>query len=66
MATYHLIVHVYEHQNSPWTYSARLMHKVDASNIRFPIYSFTGTLPWDTCEDPRFVLESVLRRMNPR
>ena len=65
MATFHLIVHVYERNNAPWTYSCRFMHKVDGSNVRFPIYAFTGTLPFNTADDPRVILRQVLRRIDP-
>lgn len=63
MATFHLVIHVYERYDSPWTYSCRLMRRLDGENVRFPILAFTGTLPWNQVEDPRVVLRLVLGRI---
>jgi len=66
MADFHLIIHVYERQDAPWTYSCRFMRKLDSENIRVPISMFTGTLPWNQVDDPRTVLRLVLERLTDR
>jgi len=63
MADFHLIIHVYERHDAPWTYSARLMRKLDSENVRHPIFQVTGTMPYDSFEDPRSVLRMVYRRL---
>lgn len=66
MYTYHLVVHVYEHKDGPWTYAARVTSAWTPQGIRYPLYAFTGVLPGEVSGDPRTALRAVLRRLTPQ
>ena len=63
MATFHLIIHVFEHNDSPWTFSAVYTRNLNGPAVRYPIRHVSGTLPFNSVADPLEVLRSIHRRL---
>lgn len=61
--TYMMNVHLYEHEDGLDTYSVLVWQSTAGKDLRKPLFSFTGTMPWRAGEDPRPVLRAILRRL---
>lgn len=61
--TYSMNIHVYEHDDGLDTYSVLVWQSTSSKDLRKPLFSFTGAMPWRAGEDPRPVLRAILGRL---
>lgn len=61
--TYSMNIHVYEHEDGLDTYSVLVWQSTSSKDLRKPLFSFTGVLPWRESGDPRPVLRAILGRL---
>lgn len=61
--TYHMTIHVYQHEDGADTYSCLVFESRTPDSIKYPLLSFTGSMPYRVSGDPRPVLRAILGRM---